>query len=227
MNQIVQSDETQTLTEAAYRLIRSDILSGSIAPESRLQILDLSQRHGTSASAIREALSRLVSERLVTMKSQKGFRAAPMSVQEFREITDLRVMLEVEALRRSFAIGGEDWETGIVAAFYRLALAEKRLAAGDVAAAADWEIRNRDFHDALVQACDSQWLMRLRSLLYDHSRRYRNHSLSTGALRRDSSAEHQLLHEAALAREENKACALIKQHFIATYEAYSASTKDR
>jgi GntR family transcriptional regulator, carbon starvation induced regulator len=73
------SDETRTLTESAYRHIRSDILSGSIAPENRLQIVDLSQRHGTSASAVREALSRLVSERLVTLEEQKGFRAASAS----------------------------------------------------------------------------------------------------------------------------------------------------
>lgn len=187
MSKATQSDETRTLTASAYRLIRSEILSGSIAPENRLQIFDLSQRHGTSASAIREALSRLLSERLVTMEEQKGFRAAPMSVREFGEITDLRVMLETEALRRALALGGDDWEAGIVAAYYRLSRTEAKLAAGDAAAASEWEIRNQDFHDALVKACDSEWLMRLRGLLYDHSRRYRHHSLLTGALRRDSS----------------------------------------
>jgi GntR family transcriptional regulator, carbon starvation induced regulator len=223
MIKAVPSDETRTLTESAYRHIRSDILSGSIAPENRLQIVDLSQRHGTSASAVREALSRLVSERLVTLEEQKGFRAAPMSVREFHEITDLRVMLETEAIRRAIALGGEDWEAGIVAAYYRLGLAEKRVARGEVEAALDWEARNRDFHDALVGACDSQWLMRLRALLYDHSTRYRSYSLSTGALRHDSSLEHQLLHAAALARDAEKACTLIKQHFFATFETYRSS----
>jgi DNA-binding GntR family transcriptional regulator len=146
-----------------------------------------------------------------------------MSVREFREITELRVMLETEALRRAIVLGGEDWEAGIVAAYYRLGLAEKRVAKGEVEAALDWEIRNRDFHDALVQACDSQWLMRLRALLYDHSSRYRSFSLSTGALRHDSSLEHQLLHAAVLARDTKKACALIKQHFFSTLETYRSS----
>ena len=105
------TDETRTLTESAYRLIRSDILSGLVAPKDKLHISDLSQRHGTSASAIREALSRLVSEGLATMKEQKGFRVAPMSVREFKEITDLRVMLETEAIRRALALGGDEWES--------------------------------------------------------------------------------------------------------------------
>ena len=95
------AEETKTLTESAYRLIRGDILAGLVAPKDKLQIYDLGRRHGTSASAIREALSRLVSEGLVTTEEQKGFRVAPMSVGEFKEITDLRVMLETQALRRA------------------------------------------------------------------------------------------------------------------------------
>ncbi len=223
MIKAVHTEETRTLTEATYRLIRSDILSGSIAPQNKLPIVDLSQRNGTSASAVREALSRLVSERLVTQEEQKGFRAAPMSVREFREITDLRILLETEAIRSAISLGGEEWEAGIVAAYYRLGLAENRVAKGETEAALDWETRNRDFHDALVGACDSQWLMRLRALLYDHSSRYRSYSLSTGALRHDSSLEHQLLRTAALARDTEQACALIKQHFFATFDTYRRS----
>jgi len=220
MIKTMSSDEIRTMTEMVYRFIRSDILSGSVEPESRLQIVELSQRHGTSASAVREALSRLTSERLVTQEEQKGFRAAPMSVGEFHEITDLRVMLEEQAIRRSILLGSESWEAGIVSAYYRLGLAEKKLAVGDMEVAFGWEARNREFHDALVQACDSQWLMRLRALLYDHSRRYRSYSLSTGALRNNSSVEHQMLYVAVLARDSEKACKLIRQHFFATFDSY-------
>lgn len=220
MNKAIQLEGARTLTQSAYRLIRSDLLSGSIEPEHKLHIVDLSQRYGTSPSAIREALSRLVAERLVTVEEQKGFRAAPMSAEEFREITDLRVMLEVEALRRSIALGGEEWEAGIVAAYYRLALAEKRLANGEADAEADWENRNRDFHSALVMACNSEWLMRLRSLLYDHSRRYRHRTLQTPALRDSSAHEHDMLQAATLARQADKACALVRQHFMKTYETF-------
>ncbi|WP_213738766.1 FCD domain-containing protein [Bradyrhizobium sp. dw_411] len=225
MIKAAQPDDTRSLTESTYRLIRSDILSGSIQPENKMQIIDLSQRHGTSASAVREALSRLVSESLVTLEVQKGFRAAPMSVREFQEITDLRIMLEMQAIRSAIMLGGEDWEAEIVAAYYRLELAEKRVARQEIEAAIDWEARNRDFHDALVGACDSQWLMRLRALLYDHSTRYRSYSLSTGAMRRDSSLEHQLLRTAVLARNTDEACALIKKHFQATLDTYRSSVE--
>jgi DNA-binding GntR family transcriptional regulator len=222
MNKPIQLEGVRTLTQSAYRRIRGDLLSGSIAPENKLHIVDLSQRFGTSPSAIREALSRLVAERLVTVEEQKGFRAAPMSVTEFREITDLRVTLEVQALRRSIESGGEEWEAGIVAAHYRVALAEKRLASREAEADAesDWESRNRDFHDSLVMACQSEWLMRLRSLLYDHSRRYRHRTLQTPALLESSAREHEMLRAATLARDVDKACSLVSQHYMKTYETY-------
>lgn len=220
MNKPIQLEGVRTLTQSAYRLIRGDLLSGSIAPENKLHIVDLSQRFGTSPSAIREALSRLVAEQLVTFEEQKGFRAAPMSVAEFREITDLRVTLEIQALRRSIESGGEEWEAGIVAAHYRVALAEKRLASGEADAESDWESRNRDFHDSLVMACHSQWLMRLRGLLYDHSRRYRHRTLQTPALLESSALEHELLRAATLARDADRACSLVSQHYMKTYETY-------
>lgn len=220
MNKAIHLEGVRTLTQSAYRLIRNDILSGAIEPQNKLRIADLSQRHGTSPSAIREALSRLVAERLVTVEEQKGFRAAPMSVREFREITDLRVMLEVEALRRAIVLGGDEWEAAIVASHYRLELAEKRLPTAETGAEADWEMRNRDFHDALVMACDSEWLMRVRSLLYDHSRRYRHRSLRTVGLLESSALEHRMLRAAVLARKTEKACALVSRHFMTTYETY-------
>lgn len=51
--------------------IRADLLLGSIAPDHKLHIVDLSQRYGTSPSAIREALSRLVAERLITVEEEE------------------------------------------------------------------------------------------------------------------------------------------------------------
>ena len=99
-------------------------------------------------------------------------------------------------------------------------MAQQRLANGEADAEGDWENRNRDFHDALVMACDSEWLMRLRSLLYDHSRRYRHCTLQTPALLESSARDHEMLHAAALARNADKACALVSQHFMRTYETY-------
>jgi DNA-binding GntR family transcriptional regulator len=205
--------EARTLTESAYRSIKSDLLVGAVAPGSKLRIEALRERLGFGASPIREALSRLAAEGLVTTEEQKGFRAAPMSAQEFREITALRITLEVMALREAIRQGGEEWESEIVAAHHRLAKAEERLKA--TGSADDFELRNRDFHDALVAACGSAWLMRLREILYAHSQRYRLRSLIAGATR-DTPKEHRMMRDATLARDADKAARLVEQHFGTT-----------
>lgn len=204
---------TRTLTESAYRSIKNDLLVGAVVPGSKLRIEALRERLGFGASPIREALSRLVAEGLVTTEEQKGFRAAPMSAQEFQEITELRIALELMALREAIKNGGEEWESGIVAAHHRLAKAEARLKA--TGSADDFEVRNRDFHDALVAACGSTWLMRLREILYAHSQRYRLRSLVAGATR-DTPNEHRMMRDATLARDAVRATRLVEQHFRMT-----------
>jgi DNA-binding GntR family transcriptional regulator len=209
--------ETRTLTESAYRSIKNDLLIGAVAPGSKLRIEGLRERLGVGASPIREALSRLVAEGLVTAEEQKGFRAAPMSAQEFQEITDLRITLELMALREAIKNGGEEWESDIVAAHHRLAKAEARLKA--TGSAEDFEFRNRDFHDALVAACGSVWLMRLREILYAHSQRYRLRSLLAGATR-NTPKEHRMIRDATLARDATGATRLVEQHFRMTLEIF-------
>ena len=220
---LIENSESRTLTETTYRMIRADILTRALAPKAKLRIDELRDRYGSGSSAVRESLSRLVSENLVSAEEQKGFRVASMSVSEFRDITDLRVLLEEEATRKAIAYGDEAWEAQIVATYHRLERAELRMAAGEIQTISEWEDRNRDFHDALVSACGSEWLMRVRSTLYDHATRYRHQSLLAGLARRDTSFEHKMMRDSALARDAETAVNLVRQHFKTTFVTYEAS----
>ena len=68
--------------EAAYRRLRDDIISGMLAPSEKLRIEHLRQRYGMGASALREALSRLVSDGLVECEAQRGYWVSPVSRAE-------------------------------------------------------------------------------------------------------------------------------------------------
>ena len=57
---------TPSLTEGAYQALRDDILSCRIRPGDKLKINELSLRLGVNLGAVRESLSRLSSEGLVT-----------------------------------------------------------------------------------------------------------------------------------------------------------------
>ncbi|QDC08538.1 FCD domain-containing protein [Oceanicola sp. D3] len=209
----------ETLSDRAHALLRGDIVSGRLAPETRLRIAQLSESYSIGASPLREALSKLSSEFLVIFEPQRGFSVAPVSADELRDISRVRCELESEALHRAIMAGDEAWEAGIVSANYALSKADARRKSGGEADAPDWEDRNRAFHEALVAACDSVWLKRLRGLIYYQHERYRRISLIHPDPARDIQGEHAAIMEAALARNVPEATRLSKAHIDQTTQA--------
>src|SRR5258708_25861656 len=91
--------ETDTLSERAAILGERDIIAGLLAPGARLGIVDLVQRYEIGATPLREGLSRLVSRGLIVGIGQRGFRVADVSREDLLDITRMRTVVEIEALR--------------------------------------------------------------------------------------------------------------------------------
>lgn len=211
----------KTLVQATYDAIREDILSGELGPGTKLRADKLKDRYEVGASTLREALNLLVGEALVASEGQKGFRVAPMSEADFRDIVRVRKQFEIQALRESIEQGDEDWEAELVTAFHRLSQIEARVVEDPVALSGQWETRNRAFHAALIAACPSRWLHYFIGILFHQSERYRrialSHSQSVGgAAKRDVHAEHEAIYDAAMARDADKACRLTEAHIDRT-----------
>ena len=112
------SPVSSSLTQGAYEAIRSDLLACRLQPGAQLKIGELCQEKHVSLSAIREALSRLTSEGLVVAEPQRGFRVAPISVEELNDVTTVRIQLEELCLDRAIAVGNVGWEAHLVAAYH-------------------------------------------------------------------------------------------------------------
>jgi len=199
--------------------LRADIIGHEFKPETRLKFADMTKRYDVSIGTLREALSQLVSEGLVTLETGKGFKVAPVSAEELVEITEHFINFECRAIREAIANGGDDWEANIVAVHHRLALIESLPWEQRMERHADWVERHRDFHEALVVACSGQWLFRLRSSMFDQLDRYRfvtKHAPKD--LGRRKSDEHREIMTATLARDADLAAGLIEQHIRDTSE---------
>ena len=196
--------------------LRADLLSCRILPGSRLKIQELCTRLSVSLGAIREALSRLTSEGLVVAEPQRGFRAAPISAEDLSDLTRVRVEIESLCLRRAIELGTVDWESRIVAAFHRLSRTPERAPDDPARSNEDWAAAHGAFHLALVEGCASPWLLRLHGQLYDQSERYRRLSVPLSRRKRRIGDEHQAIMEAALARDAEKAVALLTAHMTET-----------
>ncbi|MFD1840591.1 FCD domain-containing protein [Paracidovorax cattleyae] len=194
--------------------MREDILGCTLKPGQRLKIEDLRKRYEASVGTLREALVQLVSEGLVQAEVNRGFAVAPVSVADLMDITELRVDLECKALGGAMQEGDDDWEARILGAFHVMRKMEPTLRGGalqDPARMREWAERHRRFHDALVSACPSAWVLRFRQTLFDQARRYRalsmRHSTVPGRL-----DQHQALMDAVMNRDAVRAFELAELH---------------
>jgi len=208
-----------TQTSMAIERLRAEIISGRLKPNEKLRVKPLMQRYGFSSSAMREALSRLVTDGLVEAVDQRGFRTTPVTREQLLDITDTRVTVESEALRRSMEYGDLAWESRIVAAFHRLAGSPRYPSDVPVSARGALWVAHDDFHGALISACKSEWLLYFCKLMYQHAERYR-FLWQTAAVeqnqQRNVLQEHEELMKATIERDAVKACSLLGAHFWRT-----------
>lgn len=81
---------------------------------------DMCKRCDAGVIPMRETLLRLVTGDFVVAEDQCSFRVAGVSADELRDITQTRVFLSSEALRRAIALGDLDWEQRLIGVNYRL-----------------------------------------------------------------------------------------------------------
>ena len=206
-------------TAAVYKRLRDDLLSCRLRPGQRLHITELARALSASQGAVREALSRLTSEDLVVAEPQRGFRATPISAADLTDLTRTRIQVETQCLQRAIEVGSIAWESALVAAHHQLARVPAARTADPARVDDEWARLHAEFHEALVAACDSPWLLRLRRLLFAHSERYRRLSLPLGRKTRRVDHEHAELLAATLARDVDRATRLLCKHLEMTTAA--------
>lgn len=205
---------SRSLTHATYERLRRDVLACRLAPGSRINVRLLAGQVQANVGAVREALSRLAAEDLVIAEPQKGFRVAPISEADLRDLTAVRIEVEGSCLRRAIEAGDVAWESRVVAAFH--SLSRMQLAASDGLIDDAWNAAHTDFHQALMSACPSAWSLRLHTLLFGQYSRYRAMSLAVSVEARDLLAEHKSLMEAALRRDVACVLDLLARHIQQT-----------
>jgi DNA-binding GntR family transcriptional regulator len=89
-----------TLADRIYQQLEDEILSGQLEPGSRLRIVHLADRFGTSQAPVREAIRRLTEQGLAVTKPYVGTVLKEPSWNEVEEIYALRAELEAYAVRR-------------------------------------------------------------------------------------------------------------------------------
>ncbi len=219
---------TDTLSERAANLVERDIIAGLHAPGARLGIVDLVQRYEIGATPLREGLSRLVSRGLIVGIGQRGFRVADVSREDLLDITQMRTVVEIEALRLAIANGDDGWEAGIVGTLHQMRRHIERTGNEFREGATEFDRLHKAFHTSLLAACGSKRLLTAHSDLYDQAYRYRRVMMRGFDSGKKFVAAHQNLADRILARDVDGAQAMLAAHLRSTLDfVYPSNKKDR
>ncbi len=200
--------ERKTVAMLALERLRERILHGEFREGAALRQDALAAELGVSRIPVREALRQLEAEGLVTFSPHVGAVVSTLSLDEIRELFDLRALLESELLRRAIPHMHEEdlARAAAVLAEYRAAFRRQ-----DVAA---WGALNWEFHAALLRPAGQPLTMGILQNLHNQSDRYTRLQLSLTHGEDRAREEHSAILEAVREYESQRACALLTSHIL-------------
>ena len=155
----------RNLNEIAYRTIKDDIISCALQPGEDISEGVLAARYRMGKAPIRSAMMRLRQEGLIVSRGRQGNAVSAVTLRDVQEIFQLRLVLEVTAVR--LAAGKVDAQR----------LRELNTAAhasyspGDKASESAYLRANRDFHRYVAESSGNQRLAALVvGLMEQHER---------------------------------------------------------
>ena len=196
----------RTLWQRVHDHLRDEITSGRLTPGTELHEVALAESLGVSRGPVREALGRLATEGLVTIRPRRGAVVRALSGDEFIEAYQVREALEMMAVRLAVPkLSMED----VVALEGLIDEMASRGEAGDVQGFFE---ANTRFHHVFFDAAGNRMLADLYRQLREQIDRHRLRSLELRGDLRRSIAEHRAILRAARAGDVERAVHLVSEH---------------
>jgi DNA-binding GntR family transcriptional regulator len=153
MHTMQKIEAPQNLTRLAYASIKAYILRQDLDEHTRLTEDLLSRQLGISKTPVREALNSLSTEGLIRIEARRGAYLRTFSLQEVKDLYNLREALEV------YAVGVAEMSPNLMAALRRSASeTETHLKANDKLGHIEEDMR---FHELIATATGNAELCRV------------------------------------------------------------------
>ena len=148
-------------------VLQQDIISGRMAPDSRVIEEEIAERFGVSRSPVRESIRLLERDGLIVRAERRGARVSPMSRQDLDEVYACRVALEGMAAAEA---AGHHEPADLAQLQAGLARLREALGSAD---AAGFFAANVAFTDVIHRAAANATLRRLLGGIGKQALRYR------------------------------------------------------
>jgi len=203
----------RSLSEMVLDQIRELIVTGRLALGEQLSEGALAEQLGVSRTPVREAFLRLEMENMVEVRPQRGTYVFYYDADQLRDISELRGVLEMSALRIALARNRE-----------RLIENLDKVAAESEAAgiedAVGYQVFDAAFHGALIEATDNSELIEAYERISGRVRaiRYR-FTHNPGQVSR-SQRDHRTIVDALKDGRDDDAIKKLGQHVYSGYELF-------
>ncbi|MCR6651834.1 MAG: GntR family transcriptional regulator [Cellvibrionaceae bacterium] len=197
------------LTERIYQQIKRDIFEFRLLPGDRFSENEVATRLEVSRTPVREALTQLQREGYVTVLFRSGWQINPFDFDQFDQLYDVRIVLELAAVQKLCTMDPPPDLSGLTQ--FWLVSNEER--SGD-----EQEVCNADegFHCALIAATGNREMTRIHRDITDRLRIIRRIDFTQPARIAATYDEHSQILRAILARRSERACTLLKAHVEAS-----------
>ena len=202
----IASVENLTLWQRVYDQLRVGILEGELEPGTELAEVALSEQLGVSRGPIREAISRLAAEGLVSVRPRRGAVVRSLSKEEFLELYQVREALERMAVQLAVPRLTET-QLNELAALNEVMNASA--AHDDIGGFFE---ANVAFHTRLLEASGNGTLQEVYRQLLGQLGRYRLRSLTLRGNLQRSVSEHAAILRAAKRGDADRAAQLMAEH---------------
>jgi DNA-binding GntR family transcriptional regulator len=201
----------QGFVEEVFNLIRADLMSLRIPPDTRISIDSLAREIGVSQTPIREALSMLEAMGLVTKRHFVGYCSAPqLNRRQLDELYEVRLLIEPYAARcAAERMGAADLQ--------KLARLAKSMQPGESRTSYDrFADQDSELHDMIALGSGNALIQESLARLHAHLHifRLRFHSEVT----KEAYAEHARLVDALARRDAAQAERAMREHIQKSYE---------
>ena len=194
--------------DQAYQFIVDGIQSGRLAPGTRLREIELAELTGLSRTPVREALSRLQLEGLVTLDAARGLIVTELDYSMTSELYAMREVLEGTAARLA-ARHASDVEID----FLREITTRDAL----LSSAESLASNNRLFHETLYRCAHNRYLVKTLNTLQESMALLGRTTLASPGRADTSRIEHEAIVEALSRRDPDAAERAARAHIVAAY----------
>ncbi|MFY2004435.1 GntR family transcriptional regulator [Achromobacter xylosoxidans] len=202
-------DTPRSLADAAYGTLKRDILDFRLAPGDRFTETEIADRLRVSRTPVREALFRLEREGYLEVRQRNGWLVKPLDFDTLDHFYELRSVLEIAAVRALCAPGQVPDPLRALQPLAETWLVDSARHSSDGEWLADLDER---FHTDLVAAAGNPEMARVHRAATERIRIVRRLDFTQPERIAHTYAEHGAILNAILARDAERAAALLQAH---------------